>query len=440
MKRDELVLKIQQHKAVIGVIGLGYVGLPLLLRFGQVGFQVVGFDIDSIKVKELNAGRSYIGHIESKQIKALRKADGFEATTNFKRLAEADCIVACVPTPLNSKKEPELKYIEKTAESIAETLRPSQLVVLESTTYPGTTKEVLLERFNNVGLEVGNDYFLSYSPEREDPGNQNFSTQTIPKVVGGTTPNCLLVAKALYTQIINEIVPVSSTETAELVKLLENIYRSVNIALVNELKLLCDRMEIDLWEVINAASTKPFGFKPFYPGPGLGGHCIPIDPFYLAWKARQYGFEARFIELAGEVNTAIPQFVVKKIIAGLKGRGKSIKDSEILILGVAYKKDIDDVRESPALAIMTLLREKGANISYHDPFVPHLKKMRNYDFSELSSQKLSEESLEHQDAVVIATNHTQINYQWVVDHSALVIDTRNATGNLIRGVEKIIKA
>ena len=440
MKRDELIAKIEAHDAVIGVIGLGYVGLPLVLRFGEVGFPVIGFDVDSVKVTDLNAGRSYIGHIEGERIAALREDSKFEATSNFRRLSEADCIIACVPTPLTSKREPDLQYIEKTAESIAETLRPGQLVALESTTYPGTTEEVLLARFEEGGLKVGEDYFLAYSPEREDPGNEQFSTKTIPKVVGGTTADCLLVARVLYGQIIDQIVAVSSTQTAELLKLLENIYRSVNIALVNELKLLCDRMDIDVWEVIDAASTKPFGFTPFYPGPGLGGHCIPIDPFYLAWKAREHGFATRFIELAGEVNTSIPRFVVEKIAGSLNDHGKSVKGADILILGVAYKKDVDDVRESPALEIMSLLQDKGANLSYHDPFVPRLHKMRNYDFSELSSRELSEELLWEQDAVVIATNHTNIDYPWVVEHSPLVIDTRNATRGVWEGREKIVRA
>ena len=438
--KDELIAKIEAHDATIGVIGLGYVGLPLVLRFGEVGFPVIGFDVDSVKVTELNAGRSYIGHIEGERIAAMREDAKFQATSDFRRLAGADCIIACVPTPLTSKREPDLQYIEKTAESIAATLGPGQLVVLESTTYPGTTEEVLLTRFKQGGLKVGEDYFLAYSPEREDPGNERFSTKTIPKVVGGTTPDCLLVARTLYAQIIDQIVPVSSTQTAELVKLLENIYRSVNIALVNELKLLCDRMDIDVWEVIEAASTKPFGFTPFYPGPGLGGHCIPIDPFYLAWKAREHGFATRFIELAGEVNTSIPRFVVEKIAWGLNDHGKSVKGADILILGVAYKKDVDDVRESPALEIMSLLQEKGAKLSYHDPFVPRLHKMRNYDFSELSSKTLTEELLWEQDAAVIATDHTDIDYQWMVDHAALLIDTRNATKDIGKGREKIIRA
>jgi UDP-N-acetyl-D-glucosamine dehydrogenase len=440
MIRDALITKIESHEAVVGIIGLGYVGLPLLLRFGEVGFHVIGFDVDPEKITQLNAGRSYIGHVEETRVLGLRDSGRFEATSDFSKLAEADCIIICVPTPLNSNREPDMQYVESTAHAVSKTLRGGQLVVLESTTYPGTTREVLLERFRESGLEAGENYFLAYSPEREDPGNAHFSTQTIPKVIGGTTENCLSVAKALYGQAIDQLVPVSSTDTAELVKLLENIYRSVNIALVNELKLLCDRMNIDIWEVIDAAKTKPFGFTPFYPGPGLGGHCIPIDPFYLAWKAREHGFATRFIELAGEVNTAIPHFVVEKTAWGLNDHGKSIRGAKILILGVAYKKDVDDTRESPAMDIMSLLKEKGAELAYHDPFVPQLRKMRHYDFSELSSVELTQDLMAKLDAVVIATDHTLIDYSWIVDNSRLVIDTRNATRKISRGREKIVRA
>ncbi len=440
MNQAELIRKIESHEAVIGVIGLGYVGLPLVLRFGEVGFNVIGFDVDPEKRDTLNAGNSYIRHIDGSRVAALRKTDRFEASVDFSRLKEPDCIIICVPTPLTSKREPDLQYIEKTAGAVNETLRSGQLVVLESTTYPGTTEEILLERFDMTDLKVGQDYFLAYSPEREDPGNQRFSTQTIPKVIGGTTESCLAVGKALYGQIIDKVVPVSSTQAAELAKLLENIYRSVNIALVNELKMLCDRMDIDIWEVIDAASTKPFGFTPFYPGPGLGGHCIPIDPFYLAWKAREHGFATRFIELAGEVNTAVPRFVVEKIVWGLNEHAKSVRNARILILGVAYKKDVDDIRESPAVEIMSLLEERGADLCYHDPFVPRLHKMRNYDFSRLSSRELTEELLEEQDAVLIATDHSDIDYQWIVDHSVLVVDTRNATRRSTEGRGNIVRA
>ena len=440
MIRDDLIRKIKSHDAVVGIVGLGYVGLPLVLRFGEVGFHVIGFDVDSGKVELLNRGGSYIGYIEKTRVLELRDSGRFEATSDFSKLAQADCVIICVPTPLNSNREPDMQYVTSTADAVGKTLREGQLVVLESTTYPGTTREVLLERFRDSNLEVGSSYFLAYSPEREDPGNAQFSTQTIPKVIGGTTENCLAVAKALYGQVIDELVPVSSTDTAELVKLLENIYRSVNIALVNELKLLCDRMNIDVWEVIDAASTKPFGFTPFYPGPGLGGHCIPIDPFYLAWKAKEHGFATRFIELAGEVNTAIPRYVVEKIAWGLNDHGKSIRGAKILILGVAYKKDVDDTRESPAMEIMRLLREKGAVLSYHDPFVPELYTMRHYDFSDMSSAELTEGLLKDQDAVVIATDHSKIDYGWIVNHSELVIDTRNATRDVAEGREKVIRA
>ena len=440
MLRDALIEKIDSHDAVIGVVGLGYVGLPLVLRFGEAGFRVLGFDVDPYKVEQLNAGQSYFHHIPGERVQALRDADRFEATADLKRLAEPDCIIVCVPTPLTTRREPDLGYVVKTADAIQATLRRGQLVTLESTTYPGTTKEILQTRFSETGLEVGENYFLGYSPEREDPGNANFSTQTIPKVVGGATENCLAVAKAMYSQVIDQVVPVSSTETAELVKLLENIYRSVNIALVNELKMLCDRMGIDIWEVVDAAATKPFGFTPFYPGPGLGGHCIPIDPFYLSWKAREYGFATRFIELAGEVNTAIPLYVVDKIAWGLNENRRSIRGSRILILGVAYKKDVDDTRESPALEIMELLSARGAELAYHDPYVPELKKMRHYDFSELSSQELNASLLAPQDAVVITTDHSSIDYSWLVEHARLVVDTRNATRQVKAGRDKIVLA
>ncbi len=436
----ELTEKIQSHDAVIGVIGLGYVGLPLVLRFAEVGFRVIGFDVDPNKIEQLNAGRSYIRHIEASRIAGLRENAQFEASADFGRLRTADCIIICVPTPVNPYREPDLQYVEQTADAVHRSLREGQLVVLESTTYPGTTREILLNRFSGSGLEVGENYFLAYSPEREDPGNADFRTQTIPKVIGGITENCLTVAKSLYGQVIDQLVPVSSTDTAELVKLLENIYRSVNIALVNELKLLCDRMDIDIWEVIDAASTKPFGFTPFYPGPGLGGHCIPIDPFYLAWKAREHGFATRFIELAGEVNTAVPRFVVEKITSGLNDHSKSIRGAKILILGVAYKKDIDDTRESPAMEIMQLLDDKGADLAYHDPYVPALYKMRHYDFSHLSSVALTDELVGQQDAVVIATDHTSLDYSWIVAHAPLVVDTRNATRDVREGRDRIVRA
>jgi UDP-N-acetyl-D-glucosamine dehydrogenase len=373
-------------------------------------------------------------------VQALLNEKRFEATRDFGRLAEADCIIICVPTPLTAKKDPDLQYIEKTGDSVLKTLRKGQLISLESTTYPGTTEEILLERFRTTGLEVGKDYFLVFSPEREDPGNPKFSTRTIPKVVGGMTPACLEAGKTLYAQVIDRIVTVSSTRTAELVKLLENIYRCVNIALVNELKLLTDRMGIDIWEVIDAASSKPFGYTPFYPGPGLGGHCIPIDPFYLSWKAKEYDFSTRFIHLAGEVNSSIPYYVVDRIAAALNDHSKAIRGARILILGVAYKKDVDDVRESPALEIMELLQHKGAELSYSDPYIGQLHKMRAYDFSHLRSVELTEQTLGQFDLVLIATDHTNVDYQWIVDHARLVVDTRNATRAASRGREKIYRA
>jgi UDP-N-acetyl-D-glucosamine dehydrogenase len=438
--KDHVIELIRSRKARIGVVGLGYVGLPLVLRFGEEHFSVIGFDVDPQKVRKLTAGESYIRHIPADKIKALVGGKQFEATSDFSRLKEADCIIICVPTPLTEKKDPDLQYIEKTAESVAATLRKGQLVSLESTTYPGTTEEILLEKFRKTGLEVGKDYFLVFSPEREDPGNPKFSTRTIPKVVGGVTAQCLEVGKTLYEQVIDRVIAVSSTRAAELVKLLENIYRAVNIALVNELKLLAHRMDIDIWEVINAASSKPFGYTAFYPGPGLGGHCIPIDPFYLSWKAKEYDFSTRFIQLAGEINTSIPHYVVERLANALNDRSKSVRRAKVLVLGVAYKKDVDDVRESPALEIMELLQAKGAELSYSDPYIPRLHKMRHYDFSHMSSTPLTEDVLKSHDVALITTDHTNFDYQSIVDHSNLVVDTRNATRGVTRGRDKIVQA
>lgn len=440
MQKDDLLNKIRDRKARIGVIGLGYVGLPLVLRFGEERFQVIGFDIDPEKVSKLNAGQSYIHHIPATGLQKLLKNGQFEATADFSRLAEADCIIICVPTPLTAKKDPDLQFIEATADAVVKTLRNGQLVSLESTTYPGTTEEILLEKFKVKNLEVGSDYFLVFSPEREDPGNPKFSTRTIPKVVGGVTEACLEIGVALYGSVIDRIVPVSSTRAAELVKLLENIYRSVNIALVNELKLLGERMKIDIWEVIEAASTKPFGFTPFFPGPGLGGHCIPIDPFYLSWKAKEYDFSTRFIQLAGEINTAMPHHVVEKVGEALNDRAKSIRGSKILILGVAYKKDVDDVRESPALEIMKLLKERGAELSYSDPFIPKLHKMREYDFSYMSSVPLNQDTLQNVDLVLITTDHTNVDYKLVVDQGKVIVDSRNATRRVAQGAKNVVRA
>jgi len=440
MIKDDLFKKIKSHEATIGIIGLGYVGLPLVLRFGEERFRIIGFDVDPGKVSQLNAGQSYIRHIDSERIRVLRNERRFEASSDFSRLAEPDCIIICVPTPLTPKKDPDLQYIEKTAQAISKTLRAGQLISLESTTYPGTTDEILLDLFRTKGLEAGQDYFLVFSPEREDPGNQRFSTRTIPKVVGGTTEACLQLGVALYQQVIDRVIPVSSTRAAELVKLLENIYRCVNIALVNELKLLTDRMNIDVWEVIEAASSKPFGFTPFYPGPGLGGHCIPIDPFYLSWKAKEYDFSTRFIQLAGEINAAMPHYVIEKVGEALNDRSQAIRGAKILVVGIAYKKDVDDVRESPALEIIKLLKERGAEVSYTDPYIPRLHKMREYDFSYMSSVAMTEDLLRNADAVLIATDHSKLDYQWIVDHSGLVVDTRNATKSITRGREKIVRA
>jgi len=436
--KDALLEKIRSHQARIGIIGLGYVGLPLVLRFGDEGFPVIGFDVDPVKVSKLNQGQSYIRHIAADRVLGLVNQKRFEATSDFTRLSETDCIIICVPTPLTAKKDPDLQYIESTGDAIARTLRKGQIVSLESTTYPGTTDEILLEKFKPGGLEVGKDYFLVFSPEREDPGNPKFSTRTIPKVVGGTTRDCLEVGDALYSQVIDKVITVSSTRAAELVKLLENIYRSVNIALVNELKLLAERMDIDIWEVIAAASTKPFGFTAFQPGPGLGGHCIPIDPFYLSWKAKEYDFSTRFIHLAGEINSSMPHYVVERVGAALNDLAKSIRGARILILGVAYKKDVDDVRESPALEIMELLQARGAVLCYSDPYIPRLHKMRAHDFSHMTSSPLTVETLQQQDLVLITTDHTNIDYPWLVENSAVVVDTRNAT----KGVKsaKVIRA
>ena len=438
--KDALLEKIHAHGARIGIIGLGYVGLPLVLRFGDEGFTVIGFDVDPVKVSRLNRGESYIRHIAAERILALVHTKQFEATSDFSRLSEADCIIICVPTPLTAKKDPDLQYIETTADAITKTLRTGQIISLESTTYPGTTDDILLEKFRPTGLVVGKDYFLVFSPEREDPGNPKFSTRSIPKVVGGTTPDCLEVGEALYTQVIDKVVTVSSTRAAELVKLLENIYRCVNIALVNELKLLAQRMDIDIWEVIAAASTKPFGFTAFQPGPGLGGHCIPIDPFYLSWKAKEYDFSTRFIQLAGEINSSMPHYVVERVGDSLNGISKSIRGARVLILGVAYKKDVDDVRESPALEIMELLQQRGAVLCYSDPYIPQLHKMRAHDFSHMTSVPLTVETLRNQDLVLITTDHTNIDYQWLVENSPMVVDTRNATRAVKGESKKIVRA
>ncbi|MCE5325879.1 MAG: nucleotide sugar dehydrogenase [Planctomycetaceae bacterium] len=435
----QLVSKIKSKKAIIGVVGLGYVGLPLVREFTGSGVQVMGFDVDPEKVKALKAGKSYIEHIPSSTVKKMIAGGLFEATTDFSRMKEADCILICVPTPLTKMREPDMTYIEATTAAIAKTLRKGQLIVLESTTYPGTTREVMLPVLEARGLKAGKDFYLAFSPEREDPGNKNYSTRTIPKVVGGYDKASLDAAVACYSQALETVVPVSSCEAAEACKILENTYRCVNIAMVNELKILFDRMGIDIWEVIRAASTKPFGFTAFYPGPGLGGHCIPIDPFYLSWKARQYGMSTRFIELAGEINVAMPQYVINKVMYALNWRGKALKGSKVLVLGLAYKKDIDDVRESPSIELIELLEYRGAKADYNDPHVPHTHKMREHDLKK-SSRKLSAKMLAGYDAVIISTDHSSYDYQFIVDNARLVVDTRNATKNVKRGRNKIVKA
>lgn len=426
----DLIGKIQSRTARIGIIGLGYVGLPLVIRYSEEGFPVTGFDIDRKKVDRLNRGESYIKHIPSVKIQALKKKKRFRATADYSKLAEMDCIIICVPTPLKKNKEPDLSYVEKTSDEIARYLRKGQIISLESTTYPGTTREILLPKFERKKLKAGKDFFLVFSPEREDPGNPSFTTKNIPKVVGGMTPACIRAGKTLYEQTIDTVIAVSSPEVAEFTKLLENIFRGVNIALVNEMKMLADRMGIDIWEVIAASSTKPFGFMPFYPGPGLGGHCIPIDPFYLTWKAKEYDFNTRFIELAGEINTAMPHYVVAKITDGLNMHGKCLQQAKILVLGVAYKKDADDIRESPAVEIIDILKDKGARVEYNDPHISSFSGMRHYPDLSMKSVALSEKMLKKYDCTVIITNHSRYDYSWIVKNSRLVVDTRNATAGI----------
>lgn len=419
---ERLVAKLNNRSAVIGIVGLGYVGLPLMLRYADIGFRVLGIDIDAEKVGRLNNGQSYIEHISAKSIQAAREK-GFEATADFSRASEPDALIICVPTPLNAYREPDLSFVLNTTDSLVPYMRPGQILSLESTTYPGTTDEELKPRLESRGFKVGQDVFLVFSPEREDPGNPNFETRTIPKVCGGTTPACQQAGIALYSPAIDKVVPVSSTRAAELTKLLENIHRAVNIGLVNEMKIIADKMGIDIHEVIRAAATKPFGFTPYYPGPGLGGHCIPIDPFYLTWKAREYGLHTRFIELAGEINSDMPHWVVSKLGDALNDRQRSIKGSKILVLGIAYKKDVDDMRESPSVEIMEILRDKGAEVAYSDPHVPVFPKMREHHF-DLKSVPLTPESIASYDAVLLATNHKAFDYELIHKHAKLIIDTR----------------
>jgi UDP-N-acetyl-D-glucosamine dehydrogenase len=421
--KNSLLDGIDRREARIGIIGMGYVGLPLVLRFAEAGFRVLGFDISRQKVEQLNNGRSYIEHVSSRRLAGALDAGRFEATTEFARAAEADALIICVPTPLGVHHEPDISYVVSTIDSLVPYLREGQAISLESTTYPGTTEEEIRRRVEERGLTVGEQVFLVYSPEREDPGNAHFTTRTIPKIVGGTTPACKEVGVALYESVIDCVVPVSSTQVAEMAKLLENIYRAVNIGLVNELKIVADRMGIDIWEVIDAAATKPFGFTPFYPGPGLGGHCIPIDPFYLTWKAREFGVHTRFIELAGEINRGMPAWVLSKTVDALNERGKSLKGAKVLVLGIAYKKNVDDARESPSIELMELLREKGADLAYSDPHVTAFPEMRRHSF-ELKSLDVTPELLSRVDCVIIATDHDDFDYEMIQAHSALVVDTR----------------
>lgn len=431
---------ILNKQAKIGVIGLGYVGLPLIHAFVKAGFTTLGFDVDQRKVDSLLAGKSYIKHLDSKLIQEWQANKQFEPTSDMRRLAEADALLICVPTPLSESRDPDLAYVEGTARQIRDSLRPGQLVILESTTYPTTTRDVVLPILEETGLKAGKDFFLAFSPEREDPGNPDYSAAGIPKVVGGYDETSQSLAVALYGQAIVKVIPVSSMEVAEACKILENTYRAVNIALVNELKVLFDRMGIDVWEVIDAAKTKPFGFQAFYPGPGLGGHCIPIDPFYLTWVARKIGMTTRFIELAGEVNTRMPLYVIEQVALKLNDAGKPIKGSKVAVLGVAYKKDVDDPRESPSFELMDLLRERGAVLSYNDPHVPKLPQVRHHDVPDMDSQELTPEYLASQDCVLISTDHSAYDYDFIVKHSKLVVDTRNATKNVTSGREKIHKA
>ena len=435
-----LRVKIEQKSSKVGIIGLGYVGLPLALEFVQQGYNVIGFDVDETKIPVLNSGKSYIKHIDAIRIKSAVESKKFIATSDFSRLPEVDAILICVPTPLDEHREPDMTYIENSAEVVSKYFRKGQLVVLESSTYPGTTDEIILPLLQNPksqsgisNWKVGEDFYLAFSPEREDPNNPDYNTSTIPKVIGGVTPKCLEIAQALYNNVIVKTVPVSSTRTAEATKLLENIYRSINIALVNELKMVFDRMDIDVWEVIQAASTKPFGYQAFYPGPGLGGHCIPIDPFYLTWKAREFDISTKFIELAGEINTYQPYYVVAKTLEALDSNKKTLNGARVLILGAAYKKNIDDMRESPTLKLIEIFREKGAIVDYSDTYIPKLPKTRKYQY-EMESIPLTKENIAGYDVILLSTDHDNFDYQFIYDHANLIVDTRNAfakynTGN-----------
>lgn len=436
---NALLARIESATVRVGIIGLGYVGLPLARAFSDRGITVLGFDVDPLKVDRLKRGESYIGHIPDAVIRAMRD-HGFDATVDFQRLDEPDVIIICVPTPLTDSRDPDLSYIINSTKAIAARLRPGQLVVLESTTYPGTTREVMLPLLSATGLKPGVDFFLAFSPEREDPGNPQFSAPTIPKVVGGLEPASLKLAAALYSKVVVRVVPVSSPEVAEACKILENTYRSINIALVNELKMIYAKMGIDVWEVIEAARTKPFGFQAFYPGPGLGGHCIPIDPFYLTWVARKHGLATQFIELAGEINTSMPAYVVGKVTDALNDLCRAVKGSKITLLGMAYKKDVDDPRESPGFELMSLLLEKGADVEYNDPFIPNLPSMRHYPHLKMASRELTAEYLQSRDCILIATDHSSYDWNWIGRHARLIVDTRNAMKRVIAPRAKIVPA
>jgi len=434
-KIKQLTLNIKQSDAHIAVIGLGYVGLPLTIRFSQEGFSIIGFDIVEEKVKSLNAGETYIKHINSDEITSMSDK-GFKATTDFSRIAEVDAIIICVPTPLGIHNEPDLSFIHETLESIKPYLKENQLLILESTTYPGTTEDEIVPKIESAGFKVGENFFIGFSPEREDPGNKSFTTKTIPKIVSGVTENCLALTKALYDQIVDVTVSVSSPRVAEMTKILENIHRAVNIGLVNELKMVADKMNIDIYEVINAAATKPFGFTPYYPGPGLGGHCIPIDPFYLSWKAKEIGMNTRFIELAGEINTSMPNYVAQKVTESLNNVGKSVKGSKILVLGLSYKKNVDDLRESPSLELIKIFIDKGAIVDFCDPYFSSIPKTRKYQFK-MIAKPLNKNTLNSVDIVLLAADHDDFDFDLIEKESPIIIDTR---GKFSNSIKKVIKA
>lgn len=433
--KQSILEKIDIKDFTVGIFGLGYVGVPLSLRFNQVGFKVIGFDIDEYKVKAINEGKTFFRHIDESIVQeAVSK--GLMATSDFSNVSKCDALIICVPTPLNKYKEPDLSYVTQTVDNFVPYLREGQIVSLESTTYPGTSEEEILPRLESTGMKVGRDLYLVYSPEREDPGNEGFNTNTIPKIVGGHTEDCLAIGSLLYSKAIDTVIPVSSTKVAEMTKLLENIHRAVNIGLVNEMKVVADKMNIDIFEVINAAATKPFGFTPYYPGPGLGGHCIPIDPFYLTWKAKEYNLHTRFIELSGEVNESMPKYVFDKINSGLNGYGKSLSSSKVLILGLAYKKNIEDMRESPSISIMEYLRSSDCEVDYSDPYIPEFPKMKHHHF-DLNSIELTQKNIASYDAVVLATDHDSFDYDFILKHSRLLVDCR---GKFDPKLSNVIKA